>query len=173
MKLKPSRQVTKTKAVSADLYCIICAINFTQPSELVRNGYGLAMHLDCMRRERILNLKEQLVAKQNELDGVGPVGNSTGNSLPNGAPQRQPDPPVTRTISSAKRQWEEYAGKENRARERELAAKQYIPETRAGAGQVGTPTASTLQNLTLHKQPDLTWAAPLTKRKWEDRKSVV
>jgi hypothetical protein len=126
------------------------------------------MHADCMRRERILNLKEQLVAKQNELDGAGPVGNSARNSLPNGATQRQPDPPLTTTISSAKRKWEEYAGKENRARKRGPTAKQYIPKTRVGAGQVGTPTASTLQNSSLQRQPDLTWAAPSTKRKWEE-----
>lgn len=168
MELEPSHSVTKTNAVSADVYCNICTIDFTQPSELVRNIHGLAMHLDCMRRERILNLKEQLVAKQNELDGAGPVGHSTENSLPNGAPQTQLDPPLTRTISSGKRKWEEYASKENRARQRELAAKQYIPETRAGAGQVVTPPASTWQNSSLHREPDLTWAVPLTKRKLEE-----
>lgn len=167
MRLEERRPATKPKMkpVLGDLYCGICGVDFKHSSELVRNTEGLAIHLDCIRRERILNLKAQIAAKQNELDAPEPNWNPAPYPTPSWSP---PGQSTSKRTAPSDQHWNGYADKKHKHPMHQTTANAHPTGSRAAAEKIPMSTVYTYHPPGPLRQPDLEWHAPMTKRKWEE-----
>jgi hypothetical protein len=123
------------------------------------------MHLDSMRRERILKLKERIKARQNEMDAPDSTGIATPYPTPSSVLRRQPESLSANPLS---RQWAGYADNESKDPVLQIVAKRPILEAPNEVGNISKLWTNTQHTSGPPREPDLKLKAPMTKRKWED-----